>query len=326
MLKRKLFIGTLIFFLICPIITEGKQKSAFTLGSREISYTYNLLQNLKGEIYLYQDNWGYPLEQGIQLDWNPEEKHTFIFKISKIDKDDLLDDAILTKLEWVRQRSLWSEKISHDTKMGLGFFYLPSLFAEDSNYKPTLKKVLANYGHDRFTNANPILLDKTHNTLLNLNLYFDGIIAIDPSEPRDGHVHSMFSYLRAGVGVGVKKKFTPNFDTEMNYNGFVQLDEIIIPLSFFIIQNYEVSTTFNLQLPEKLKIGISFYEPLRLELIRQDHFHQGRRVEVNLHTADNWYMEGGTRFGDEHKELFTLKNYTVVILGKEFTNSYLNLF
>lgn len=323
---KKKFSGILIFFLICPIIVEGKQESAFTLGSREISYTYNLLQNLQGEVYLYQDRFGHPLEQGIQLDWNPKEEHTFILRISNIDKDNLLDDAILTKIEWVRQRSLWSKRISHDTKMGLGFFYLPSLFAEDSNYKPTLKKVLAYYGYDKFTNAKPIFLDKKHKNLLNLNLALDGIIAIDPSEPRDGHVHSMFSYLRAGFGASLKREFTPNLDAGIGYNGFIQLDESIAPLSLFIIQNHEVTTTFNLRLPKKLKIGVSFYEPLRVGLIIQDYLHQGRRLKINLHTADNWYLEGITRFGNEHKELFTLKNYTAVILGKEFKNSHVNLF
>ncbi|MEW6095587.1 MAG: hypothetical protein AB1567_03550 [bacterium] len=95
----------------------------------------------------------------------------------------------------------------------------------------------------------------------------------------------------------------------------------IIPLSFFIIQNHEVST-----LPKKLNIGIAFYEPLQLGLIREGYLHQGRRVEANLHTMNNWYLEGITRFGKEHKELFTLKNYTAVMLGRKFENSHLNLF
>jgi len=325
MLKKK-FIGILILFLIYPLVVEGKQKSAFTFGSREISYTYSLLHNLQGEVYIYEDRFGHPLEQGVQLDWRPKEEHTFIFRISKINKDNLLDDAILTKFEWLRQKGLWREKITHDTKMGLGFFYLPSLFAEDSNYKPTLKRALAYYGYDKYTNAKPISLDKKHRTLLNLNLYLDGIIAIDPSEPKDGHVHSMFSYLRAGFGTKLKRKFTSNLDAEINYNGFIQLDESILPSSFFIIQNHEVSTTFNLQLPKELKIGISFYEPLRLGLIIQDYLYQGRRIEANLHTTDNWYLQGMTRFGNEHKELFTLKNYTTVILGKGCKNSDINLF
>ncbi|MEW6095524.1 MAG: hypothetical protein AB1567_03220 [bacterium] len=112
--------------------------------------------------------------------------------------------------------------------MGLGFFYLPSLFAEDSNYKPTLKKVLAYYGHDGYTNAKPIFLDKRNKTLLNLNLDLDTILAIDPSNPRDGHIHSMFSYLRAGLKTMLKRKFTSNLEAGIGYNGFIQLDELII--------------------------------------------------------------------------------------------------
>ncbi|MEW6095525.1 MAG: hypothetical protein AB1567_03225 [bacterium] len=49
-------------------MAKDERDSTITFGTREISYTYKFLQNLKGEIYLYQDKFGHPLEQGIQLD------------------------------------------------------------------------------------------------------------------------------------------------------------------------------------------------------------------------------------------------------------------
>ncbi|MEW5767792.1 MAG: hypothetical protein AB1797_09225 [bacterium] len=279
-MNRYLPLFLLFILLLSGLLSPALAKeSSLTLGTRNIALTHNFSQKVRGRVYIYQEEFGQPLEQGLELNWSPKANNDFLFKVSKLSKDNLLDKSTLLKVEWERQKELLKDRVDYKSNNGLAYLSLPSIFSAGTDYNPVSIKGWALYDTGRWSNANPIFLDKGQKTGMNLRFGLEELLFFDFGKTED-NIPNMLSYVLIAFETGVRREITSSVEWEMVYSGFVQFP-FYIPGRIFtnLLQNHNLSTTIGINTPRGIGIEVSLYEPLKTQLIREDYPYQGRRME-----------------------------------------------
>lgn len=295
--------------------------SSLSFGIKEVSYLYNF-QRLKGELYFRQDNYGQRFEDGILLYGETGKGKLWLIKVSKVHKDNLLADSVLSKAE-IKWDNCLKNKTLHSQRWTAGYFYLPSLFGtEGVGYTGEYQTLPC----DVFAVGLEQALSKPYHfpkTVVEWRVDLCGLLSLE-SDLSLGNMTDAFSYLKCGLGLGAKRKITGNLWLGIGYEGFLRTPNYqpIIPL----LKNHELSASLSLGMGEKKRLDLKVYEPLRTEVISVDSLLQGRRAEAQLKIND-WQFEGIWK-GNYSNEEFIIQpgNYFGALISKRFKNSKLSLF
>ncbi|MBI4708166.1 MAG: hypothetical protein HY761_09645 [Candidatus Omnitrophica bacterium] len=280
-----------IFILVNSVnASNGFDKSSLTLGTKEASYQYEF-HNLNPKLYFRQDDYGQRFEDGFVLSGNTNKGKPWLFKLSMVHKDNLLDSSVLAKIE-ISGDNLWKNKILHSQKQSIGYFYLPSLFGaekvgQQEKFQTYPAKVLV-FKFDQGLSW-PHLFHKTEfdweiglSGLLSPELEdADNLLELKSSA---ADMIDAFSYLKCDLSSGIKRQIASKLWLVLKYKGFFRTanyQKIIPPL-----QNHELSAHCLIDLGEPKSFAFRFYEPLRTDLIAIDSLKQGRRAEVDINLKD----------------------------------------
>ncbi|MEW6104288.1 MAG: hypothetical protein AB1630_10845 [bacterium] len=279
----------LILCISLPCFTQ----STLTLGTKDIIYNKGFNKGIKTRLILKRENLGEIIETGFRV-----EKDGMSFKISHINKDNLLKNSILLKIDRKNERRVF-KKARYITEEGIGIAYLKSLFIPDWN----------SYSKEP-TTAYIFTLNRKLESALNSikwNIGTKGILSIPSPKLWDeehlGYVVGMMSFLRGYFGFDVERGVING-----GINGFMQTSSYapITPL-----QNYEAMVGL-----KRKGIEVSSYFPLKTQLYSQDAFDQGKRSILSL-SLNNWSLEG--LFGYE-------QNQYGVQFERQFSKFSLSLF
>jgi len=296
--------------------------SSLSFGTKEVSYLYKF-QGLKGKVYFRQDDYGQRFEDGILFYGETGKGKLWLFKISKIHKDNLLADSVLSKVE-IKWSAPLKKKILHSQEWRAGYFYLPSLFgAEEVGYIGKYQTFPADVFAFGFEQAlsRPYHFPKT---VAEWKVDLRGLLSFESDLNSSGDMTAAFSYLKCGLNLGTKREIATNLWLGIGYEGFFRTANygpIIDPL-----QNHELSASFSFNIGERKRLDFKIYEPLKTEVISVDSLGQGRRAEAQLKIND-WQFEGIWK-GNYPDEEFIIQpgNCFGALVSKRFENSKISLF
>lgn len=270
----------LILFFLISLLFPYFAQSTLTLSTKDIIYNKEFSHGIKTRLILKRENMGEIIETGFKV-----EKNGLSFKISHINKDNLLNDSILAKVDRKRDKNVF-KKAKYTMEEGIGIAYLKSLFIPgfDYSFKESKEPTTA-YIFTLNRKLDGILLRP--NNSIGWNTGVKGILSI-PShnlwdEERWADVVGMMSFLRGYFGFDVERRLKKDIGINGGIDGFIQTSSYapITPL-----QNYEVRISL-----KKKRIELSSYFPLKTQFYSQDTFDQGKRSILSIF-SNNWSMKG----------------------------------
>jgi len=269
-----------IFFLLFPILGIC---STFTFGTKDISYEKRFSFGPSARLLLKRENLNGVLETGFKL-----TKKDVSLTISHINKDNLLKDSILAKIERKRERKAF-RNLTYYAEEGIGVARLPSLFIPGwGPFGPTkypsemfILRFDRRLEGKKALKKNLLVWSAGSKGILSspINLSWDELI--DRSD-----LLGMLSYLRGYFGLKAERG-VKGLTIGGGINGFIQSSSYapITPL-----QNYEANLKLSKNVADR-DFSLSFYYPLKTELFVQDSFDQGERIMLSA-SSNNWSIEG----------------------------------
>jgi len=319
---RILFI--LIIFLCSLVVREARGQdssflahSSFDIGTERFAYSYKH-HSLNTTIYLSTDGQDTVIEDGIKVVKEKDKKPSFLLKVSRSHKDNLLSSSLLAKMELRSNTDRWNHRIDHFQKWRIGFLYLPSLFsAKEVGYKGKYQTTPTNillFGFDQTLSGSKILPKRA---TLNSKTSLNGLLSLEATHPKESDIIALLSHLTSETNIEIKREFINNLYLGMGFNGLIRTSSYA-PIT--LLQNYEAMAFIEKGFGVN-NLSFRFYEPLSYDLIREDSLSCGRRIEINLNTK-KWQAQGIWKQKEKNDPFaHPTDGYTGVALTREISSS-----